>query len=134
MTTAQTPQPTSKPSEQSNALPGTWKPTIAGILIIIAGITAIVAEIIRLSSGGLGIFAGVPFVEFSGSLGGGLFATGVIAIVGGALTLLRKVFWLAVVGVICSMFFTIWPILIMGIISIILIATSRREFKRTKIG
>jgi len=99
MTTAQTPQPTSKPSEQSNALPRTWKPTIAGILIIIAGITAIVAEIIHLSSGGLGIFAGVPFVEFSGSLGGGLFATGVIAIVGGALTLLRKVFWLAVVGV-----------------------------------
>ena len=134
MTTAQTPQPASKPSEPSKVLPKTWKPTTAGILIIIAGITAIVAEIINLSSGSLGIFAGVPLVESSASVGGGLIATGVIAIVGGAFTLFRKVFWLAVVGVICSMFFTIWPILVMGIISIILIATSRREFKRTKIG
>jgi len=39
-TTPQTPKPESR----------TWKPIIAGILIILAGITAIVAEIIHLSS------------------------------------------------------------------------------------
>jgi hypothetical protein len=112
----------------------TWKTITAGILIILAGITAIVAEIIHLSSGDLGVFAGIPLVDYSASLGGGLFATAVIAIVGGIFTLLRKVFWLAVVGVVCSMFFTIWPVLVVGIISIILIAMSKREFKRTRIG
>ena len=134
MTTTPTPASDSKPSETSKALPRTWKPVVAGILMIIAGITAIVAEIIYAASGDLGVFAGIPLVESSASLGGGLYATGAIAIVGGIFAMLRKVYWITIVGVICSMFFTIWQVLVMGIISIILIAISRREFKRTKIG
>lgn len=134
MTTTQTPTPASKPSEPSKVLPRTWKPMVAGILMIIAGITAIVAEIIYSASGDLGVFAEIPLVESSASLGGGLYATGAIAIVGGIFAILRKVWWITIVGVIFSMFFTIWQVLVMGIISIILIATSRREFKRTKIG
>jgi hypothetical protein len=134
MTTTPTPASDSKPSEPSKVLPKTWKPVVAGILMIIAGITAIVAEIIYAASGDLGVFAGIPLVESSASLGGGLYATGAIAIVGGIFAILRKVYWITIVGVICSMFFTIWQVLVMGIISIILIAVSRREFKRTKIG
>jgi hypothetical protein len=126
-----TPTPASSPSTTSH---GTWKSTTSGILMIVAGITAIVAQIIYLTSGDLGIFAGVPLVESSANLGGALFATGLIAIVGGVCALQRRVFWLAVVGVVCSMFFTIWPVLVIGIISILLLATSRREFKRTRIG
>jgi hypothetical protein len=105
MTTAQTTSPAETPK------PGlrTWKSTTAGILIIIAGITAIVAEIIYFTSGDLGIFAGVPWVESSANLKGALFASGLIAMVGGICTLRRRIFWLAVVGVVCSMFFTIWP-------------------------
>jgi membrane-bound ClpP family serine protease len=122
MTTTPTPASASKPSEPSKVLPRTWKPMVAGILMIIAGITAIVAEIIYSASGDLGVFAEIPLVESSASLGGGIFA------------ILRKVWWLTIVGVIFSMFFTIWQVLVMGIISIILIATSRREFKRTKFG
>lgn len=102
--------------------------------MIVAGITATVAQIIYLTSGDLGIFAGVPLVEYSANLGGALFASGLIAIVGGVCALQRRVFWLAVVGVVCSMFFTIWPVLVIGIISILLLAASRREFKRTRLG
>jgi hypothetical protein len=102
--------------------------------MILAGITAIVAEIIYFASGDLGIFAGVPFVESSANLKGALLAAGLIAVVGGICTLQRRIFWLAVVGVVCSMFFTIWPVLVIGIISILLLAASRREFKRTRIG
>jgi hypothetical protein len=135
MTTTQSNSaPSSKPSGPSKVLPRTWKPTVAGILMIIAGVTAIVAEIIYSTSGDLGIFAEIPLVKSSASLGGGLLATGTIAIVGGIFAIIRKVWWITIVGVICSTFFTIWQILVMGIISIILIALSRREFKRTKFG
>ena len=127
------PQTTSAPETPEPGLRA-WKSTTAGILIIIAGITAIVAEIIYFTSGGLGIFAGVPWVESSANLEGALFASGLVAIAGGICTLRRRIFWLAVVGVVCSMFFTIWPLLVVGIISILLLAASRREFKRTKIG
>jgi hypothetical protein len=110
----------------------TWKPTAAGILIILAGITGLVAEIIYLISGDLGIFAGMPWVGSSANPEWALFITGVIAIAGGIFALLRKLWWLAIIGAIFSMFFTIWPVLLAGIISIILIAISRAEFKPAK--
>src|SRR4030042_5028792 len=112
----------------------TWKLTTAGILMIITGLTAIVAEIIYYTAGDLGIFAGIPWGESSANLKGALFATGAIAIIGGICCLRRRVLWLAIVGVVFSMFFTIWPVLVIGIIAILLIATSRREFKRTRFG
>lgn len=110
----------------------TWKPTAAGILIILAGIVGLTAEIIYLVSGDLGIFAGMPWVGSSANPEWALFITGAVAIVGGIFTLLRKLWWLAIIGVIFSMFFTIWPVLLAGIISIILIAMSRAEFKPAK--
>ncbi len=129
-----TPASASKPSQPSKVVPATWKPVAAGILMMIAGITAIVGETIYLASGDLGVFEGIPIVESSASLNGILFATGAIAIVAGVFAILRRIWWLVIVGVVFSMFFTIWPVLVVGLISIALIAMSRREFKRTKIG
>jgi hypothetical protein len=86
--------PSANSSEKLKSGTVTRKPATAGILMIVAGITAIGAEIIYFTSGDLGIFAGVPFVESSANLKGGLFATGLIAIVGGICTLQRRIFWL----------------------------------------
>jgi hypothetical protein len=76
-----------------------WKPGTAGILMIVAGIPAIVAEIIYFTSGDLGIFVGVPIVESSANLKGALFTKGLIAIMGAICTLQTKILWLGVVGV-----------------------------------
>jgi hypothetical protein len=124
--------PTTTTPETPEPQPRTWKPTTAGILIILAGIVALIAEIIYMASGDLGAFAGMPWIGSSANPEWALFVTGVVAIAGGIFTLLRKMWWLAIVGVIFSMFFTIWPVLVAGIISIILIAFSQPEFKRTK--
>ena len=134
MTNTPTATPRSVNPEAVKAIPNTRKPTTAGILIILAGITAIVAETIYNATGDLGVFAGIPWVESSATLQGALFATGAIAIVGGTFTILRRVLWIAIVGVILSMAFTIWPVIVAGIVSILLIATSRREFRRTRLG
>ena len=134
MTNTPTSPQASTSAEPTRVISSTWKPTTAGILVILAGITAIVAQIIYYATGDLGIFAGIPWVESSASFRGALFATGIIAIAGGIFTLLRKVLWIAIVGVISSMFFTIWPVIVIGIIAILLIATSRREFRRTRFG
>jgi len=124
--------PTTTPPETPEPGLRTWKPTAVGILTIIAGVIAIVAEIIYITSDTFGIFAGVPFIESSANPNGALFVTGAVAIVGGIFALLRRIWWLALVGVIFAMFFTIWPVLVIGVISIILIAVSSKEFKRRK--
>jgi len=134
MTNTAKPAPASNTSDTTRAIPKTWKPITAGILIILLGITEIVAEIIYYATGDIGIFAGIPWVESSATLQGALFATGAIAVIGGIFAIQRKVLWIAIVGVVCSMFFTIWPVIVVGIIAILLIATSRREFRRTRFG
>ena len=133
MTTTPNSENVPNSKENTGAAPRTWKPAAAGILIILAGILAIVADIIYLTTGSLGIFAGVPFIESSANPAGGiLIITGIIGILGGVFALLRRIWWLTIIGVIFSMFFCIWPVLVMGIVSIILIATSRAEFRRIK--
>jgi hypothetical protein len=126
-------QPVS-PSEAPRSRPASWRPVTAGALMILAGVTAVVAEAIYFSSGDLGVFAGIPWATSSANVQGALLAAGLVAVLGGILTVLRMVFWMAVVGVVFSMFFTIWPVLAAGLVSIILIATSRKEFRRTKFG
>ncbi len=100
----------------------TWMPTVAGILMIIAG--------------GLGILRGI------GALIGGLFAGGfwrfvgfefggwinivlaVVVLIAGFAALGRKTWWLALIGaVIAAMHF-----FVLGIVSIILVALSKKEF------
>jgi hypothetical protein len=79
--------PAAAPKETSKVQPATWKPTVAGILIILSGIIALVAEIIYLSSGDLGVFAGMPWIGSSANPDWALFVTGVVAIVGGIFAL-----------------------------------------------
>ena len=100
--------------------------------MILSGIIALIAEIIYLSSGDLGVFAGMPWIGSSANPEWALFVTGVVAIAGGIFALLRRIWWLAIVGVVFSMLFTIWPVLLAGLISIVLIAMSQKEFKPVK--
>jgi len=88
----------------------TKKPTAAGILSILAGVTELIMGIsLTLAEGG-------PF---------GLFvASGIIAVVGGVCALRRKKWGLALAGAICSL--VAFPF---GIPAIILVALSRGEFK-----
>ena len=128
MTTPQT-APANKTSETQSR---TWKPMAAGILMIIIGLVTLVAEIINVSSGDFGTFAGIPFIESTLSPHWLLFATGIIGTAGGILALSRKIWWLVVVCLIISMLFPIWPVLVLGILTILCIATSSKEFKRVK--
>ena len=126
-------QPVSSP-ETVKPKPRSWRPTAAGILMMAAGITAVAAEIVYFATGDLGVFAGIPWAESSANVQGALLAAGLIAIVGAIFTVRRMVWWMAILGVVCSMLFTIWPLLLAGLVSIFLIATSRQEFRRTKFG
>ncbi len=87
MTTTQTTTPPKTPKPE----PRTWKLTTVGILTIIAGVIALVAETIYITSGTFSIFAGVPYIESSANPNGALFVTGAIAIVGGILALRKKI-------------------------------------------
>ncbi len=108
-----------------------WKPITAGTLLLISGIITIAAATIYTTSGTFGIFADMPFIGASANPSGALFAIGAITAIGGLCTLLRIIWWLALVSAIISMLFTIWPVLAIGIISIILIAISTKDFKRS---
>jgi len=103
----------------------TWKPTVAGILSIIAGAVAIFT--------GAGSLARAEFVnrvlfhwrwEVVGILA---LVVGIIAVTGGIFALMRKAWGLALAGAICALF----PphVAILGILAIIFVALSRDEFK-----
>jgi hypothetical protein len=126
-------QPTRSP-QTPPPLPVSWRPATAGALMIIAGLTAVIADIIYFAAGDLGPFAGVPWAESSANPNGALLAAGLIAVAGGLFAMRRRIWWMTVVGVVCSMLLTIWPLLLAGLVSIFLIATSRREFARTRFG
>jgi hypothetical protein len=102
----------------------TWKPTTAGILSIIAG--------------AFGLFGGIGIGSLGGYLGyltgmGGLGAAfgiplavlGIVAIVGGAFALKRRVWGLALAGAICALF----GFNILGILAIIFVSMGKKEFK-----
>jgi len=104
----------------------TWLPTVAGILSIVAGaievlggmtiggIGALLTTFIRMP--GLGAFIGFP-----------LMALGIVAVIGGICSIRRKVWGLALAGAICSLFLP--HITVLGIVAIVFIAISKREFK-----
>jgi len=95
----------------------TWKPTVAGILDIIAGAIGVIS--------GLGLVS-FPLLEEDIAIGVLLFVFGVIAIIGGLCALRRRVWGLALTGAI----FALWPgLLILGILAIVWTAMSRQEFE-----
>ncbi|MDY6908253.1 MAG: hypothetical protein SV910_08550 [Chloroflexota bacterium] len=100
----------------------TAMPTAAGILSIIAGALGLLA--------GIGLFVGGLFtVGLRGIIIGAFYppliiALAVVAIVGGAYTLRRKAWGLALAAAICSVF-CVW---FLGIPAVILVALARNEF------
>jgi hypothetical protein len=108
---------------------GTWKPTTAGILSIVAGAAELFFGIIYSSLSGLvGSLSGTPELSvIFGILGIPLIILGIVAIVGGIFSLRRRVWGLALAGAICSPF--LLPVTILGILAIIFVAMSKKEFE-----
>jgi hypothetical protein len=103
----------------------TWKPTAAGILAIVAGVLNLIVGIVIVAVGSafLGPFIGLGWL---GAIGAPLIILGIVSIVGGVFALRRRIWGLALAGAICALFPP--PIAILGILSIIFLAISTREF------
>jgi hypothetical protein len=102
----------------------TWKPTVAGILAIIAGaLQVIVGAIFAI---GVGFGGGIIGMGWLSAIFAPLIIFGIIAIVGGIYALRRKIWGLALAGSICAL---IGPWFILGILAIIFVALGKGEFK-----
>ncbi|MFO8143462.1 MAG: hypothetical protein R6T78_02160 [Dehalococcoidales bacterium] len=105
----------------------TWKGTTAGIMSIIGGIFGIVTGAIALSVGSLiSYLSDITGMFGMGGLGGGFLALGIIALIGGIVTLKRKAWGFCLAGAICAMF----PIIPLGVMAIIFVAMGKKEFVR----
>ena len=101
-----------------------WMTIIAGICSIIGGIFGIVAgagaayfiTALRMLTG---------FEALTG-LGAALIVLGIIALIGGIMTLKRKVWPLALVGAICALF----PVVPLGVVAIIFVIMGRKAFAK----
>ena len=111
----------------------TWKPTVAGILDVIAGIFALMGGLVLVVLGS----AGTGFLSYFGfgmlqlaplalllATGIPLLLLGILALVGGIYALRRKMWGLALAGSIATVLFS----QIFGILAIIFIALSEDEF------
>jgi len=105
----------------------TWKPTVGGILSIIAGAFAVLVGVSPIARG-----------EFVGrimwhwrweALGALALVLGIVAIIGGVFAIRRQVWGLALAGAICALF----PphVSVLGILAIIFIALSKAEFSHS---
>ncbi len=100
----------------------TWKGTTAGILTIVGGVIGIIAGALALAATTLAAaLTGIFGLE---ALGGGLLAMGIIALIGGFVTLRRKLWGFALTSAILAMF----PIIPLGIVAIIFVAKGKKEF------
>ncbi len=119
-----TPTPAPPPAGIPQPAAETWMPVVAGILTIIAGVVDFLVGLIVGAIGhavsfitgiwGLGAF-GVPHIVL-----------GIIAVIGGIFAVQRKAWLMALVGAICAL---MWPLTLLGILSIIFVCLSRKEFK-----
>jgi hypothetical protein len=103
----------------------TWKPTVGGILAIIAGALEVIAFLVLV----VFLFPAPPFFvgwPLLGPTGTMLIVLviGIIAIVGGICALLRRTWGVALAGSICAL-----PAgVILGVLAIIFIVLGKREF------
>jgi hypothetical protein len=104
----------------------TWKPTVAGVLAIIAGTIQVIVGIVVAAVGSIGWFFGMPWFT---AIGAPLIIVGIIAIVGGIYALTRRVWGLALAGSICALFPVIAPWSILGLLAIIFVSLGKPEFK-----
>jgi hypothetical protein len=101
----------------------TWKPTVGGILAIVAGALQVIMGIAIAAVGGIGgAFIGMGWLS---AIGAPLIILGIIAIVGGIYALKRRIWGLALAGSICAL---IGP-WILGIPAIVFVALGKGEFK-----
>jgi hypothetical protein len=98
-------------------------PVVAGILIIVAGVVdLLVGLLVGVRGHAVGFFAfwglgvrGLPHIIL-----------GIIAIIGGAFAVQRRVWLMALVGAICAL---MWPLTLLGILAIIFVSLSQKEFR-----
>lgn len=121
-----TPTPITPQPEQKLAVK-TWKPTTAGILTLIPGILNVIIGIFISIGPMMGMWmtgwmwwAGMGI----GVLSGAFIVTGIISIISGVFAIQRRRWGTALAGAICALF----PVIIFGILSIIFITLSKKEF------
>ncbi|MCD6599607.1 MAG: hypothetical protein J7L19_03445 [Dehalococcoidia bacterium] len=110
----------------------TWKPTVAGILSIVAGAFGI---IVGIAIAALGSVGGGPVGALGWPFVGGLVVTATavllalsaVAIAGGVVALKRRVWGLALAGAICALLLP--PPFILGVLAIVFVTIGKDEFK-----
>lgn len=110
----------------------TWKPTVAGILSIVAGALGIIAGIVVATIGtiGGGVLGelGLPFIaRLVVTATAAPLVLSAVAIVGGVYALKRRIWGLALAGAICALL--IPPTFVLGILAIIFVAMGKDEFE-----
>jgi peptidoglycan/LPS O-acetylase OafA/YrhL len=101
----------------------TWKPTVAGILAIINGVSVMIMGLVVAFGNYIPPF---PGMEWFGAMGAPFIVLGIIAIIGGICALLRKIWGLALAGTICALSGLAGILAIPAIIFVIL---GKGEFK-----
>jgi hypothetical protein len=107
----------------------TWKPTVAGILAILAGALQVIVGIAIAAVSGIGgALIGIGWLTgwLGAAISAPLIVFGIIAIIGGIYALRRNIWGLALAGSICAL---IGPWFILGVLAIIFVSLGKREFK-----
>lgn len=115
----------------------TWRPTTAGILTIIAGALNVIAGIVVLTWGSLGMmrawswymFDEHPRFQVIVGIGIVLLVIGIVSIIGGIFSLRSRLWGLALAGAILALFPP--PVFVLGLLSIIFLALSKGEFDQS---
>jgi hypothetical protein len=102
----------------------TWKPTVAGILSIIAGVVSVLVGAGAIARGEL-VYRMMWHWRWE-VVGVIALALGVVAIIGGIFAIRRQAWGLALAGAICALF----PphLCVLGILAIVFVALSKDEF------
>jgi hypothetical protein len=101
-----------------------WMTIIAGICSIIGGIFGIVT--------GAGAAYWMTWLrtltgfDWLTGMGAALIVLGIIALIGGIMTLKRKAWGFALTGAICALFPAVWP----GVVAIIFVIMGRKAFAK----
>jgi hypothetical protein len=107
----------------------TWKPTVAGVLCILAGAADVGLGVLILVAGGI-IREAFAFTEIARladlviAVSPVWFVLGIVAIIGGIYALRRRVWGLALAGSICALS----GYVVFGILAIVFVAMARAEF------
>lgn len=124
--------------ETPKATPQNWMPTAAGALSITSGALGIIGiafliafsatfgrEIARDALTSIGFMQTVMPLQIIGFFSIPLFLVSIVAIIGGIYAIQRRIWGMALAGAICA---TI-PMQILGVLSIVFIALSKKEFE-----